>query len=166
MDPNIRIEYQKNDDLDDELKVINKIYDRFYVNQKLPNKRKTNRFRTKYYRFIPRNPLMKSEAQKVDLGVELSPEERKYKKKIEKDFKNRVDENREKYIKLLNERVKGESGTKEEPSYAQQNANPVFKYLGLGYRDNLNNSMLSPSNAGYNENIVPLSNEHGNFICK
>lgn len=166
MDPNIRIEYQKNDELDDELKVINKIYDRFYVNQKLPNKRKTNRFRTKYYRFIPRNPLMKSEAQKVDLGVELSPEERKYKKKIEKDFKNRADVNREKYIKLLNERVKGEYEVKEEPSYAQQNANPVFKYLGLGYRDNMNNSMLSPNNAEYNEITTPLSNEHSKLLDK
>jgi hypothetical protein len=38
---------KEEEELDDELNVINKIYDRFYV-QQLPNKRKNTRFRTKY----------------------------------------------------------------------------------------------------------------------
>ena len=61
----ILIQYKDNEELDDELKVINKIYDRFYVNQKLPNKRKNKQFRTKYYKFIPRNPLMKQETEYI-----------------------------------------------------------------------------------------------------
>ena len=45
----ILIQYKENEELDDELKIINKIYDRFYVNQKLPNKKKNKQHRTKYY---------------------------------------------------------------------------------------------------------------------
>jgi hypothetical protein len=165
LDRNIKIEYQKNDDLDDELKVINKIYDRFYVSQKLPNKRKPNKFKTKYYRYIPRNPLMKSDAQKVDIGVELSPDEKKFKKRIEMGYKQRIDDNREKYIRLLNERVKGEPELQEKPSFAQINANPVFKHLGLGYRDNLDSTMISPCLKDIdvtNEDILPIPSNSGN----
>lgn len=81
-DNKILIQYKDNEELDDELKVINKIYDRFYVAQKLPNKRKNKQFRTKYYKFIPRNPLMKQEPEftrdkdgKKVREEELSPEE-------------------------------------------------------------------------------------------
>ena len=61
----ILIQFKENEILDDELKVINKIYDRFYVNQKLPNKERNDQFRTKYFKFIPRNPLMKQETQYI-----------------------------------------------------------------------------------------------------
>ena len=37
----------------------------YYVNQKLPNKKKNKQHRTKYYRFIPRNPLMNQENEYI-----------------------------------------------------------------------------------------------------
>ena len=42
--------YLHKEDYDPELKVINSIYDKFYVNQKLPNKKRTYKHKTKYFR--------------------------------------------------------------------------------------------------------------------
>lgn len=45
-------------------------------------------------------------------------------------------------VKLLNEKVKGEVEQKDIEGYSKINANPLFKNLGIGYKDSLNNSML------------------------
>jgi len=66
---------QESESLDQELNVINKIYDRFYVQQKLPTKRKSSRVRTKYQRYIPRNPLMRKFINREDEPPKYTEEE-------------------------------------------------------------------------------------------
>ena len=42
---------------------------------------------------------------------------------------------KEKYIKMLNEKVKGEIEHQPIDEFSKKLANPVFKYLGLIYKD-------------------------------
>lgn len=44
---------------------------------------------------------------------------------------------------MLNEKVKGEYAQEYKDDYSELNSNPIFKNLGIGYKDSLNNSLLN-----------------------
>ncbi|CAI2359015.1 unnamed protein product [Moneuplotes crassus] len=130
------------EEINPEFMIINQIYEKAHQKQKLPYKKIANRQKTKYFRLIPKNPMMRSEAQKVDPGIIISPEEKRYKNKIEKTYQRRLIDKREKTIKMLNEKVRGSIESPNNYSYAKQNENPIFRNLGIGIRDCKNNSVL------------------------
>ena len=59
---------------------------------------------------------------------------------MEQKYKARIEANKDQYIQLLNQRVKGEQQDKEPEEFEKNYANPVFKYLGLGYKDSIEHS--------------------------
>ena len=131
----ILVQYKENEDIDDELKVINKIYDRFYVSQKPPNKSTNNEFKTKFYKYIPQDPLFK------DPKVYLNKQSLVEKKKLTNhQYKMRHEVRKQQYFSLLNEKV---CGKPKKPGYDENDSrytNPIFGYLEN--EDNINQAEI------------------------
>lgn len=152
----ILVQYKENSELDDELKVINKIYDRFYNSQKPPNKKVNNQFKTKFYKYIPRDPLFK------DYSVYINKQSFLEKKKItDYQYKQRHKMKQRHYFNLLNSKIRGDVPKSQDDEFSKKMTNPAFKYLGLGYKDSNDMSMLAAVEAlNAPDEFIPPSAEN------
>lgn len=135
----ILVQYKENVDLDDELKVINKIYDRFYQSQKPPNKKSNNQYKTKFYKYIPKNALYKDNSVYLNKSSYLEK-----KKKTDQQYKQRHMLRQKQYFNLLDQKVKGLYDRPPDDEFTKKYTNPAFKYLGLSYKSSFDMNLMAP----------------------